>query len=160
LEKTSKIIQSNCPLITSISHSFMSLSTTSKCFLNTSMDGDYTTSLGSSFQHLTTLSGKKFFLTSNLNLPWCNLRPFLLVISLVIWEKRPTLTTTSLQVVVESNKVSPESHLLQTVIPVPSAAPYKSCAPGASPASLPFSEHTPGPQCLLVMRVPKLNAVL
>ncbi|KFQ72252.1 Leucine-rich repeat and IQ domain-containing protein 1, partial [Phaethon lepturus] len=33
---------------------------------------------------------KKFFLISNLNLPWRNLRPFPLVLSLVTWEKRPT----------------------------------------------------------------------
>jgi len=59
----------------------MSLSTTSKRFLNTSRDGDSTTSLGSLFQCLTTLSVKKCFLMSNLNLPWCNLRPFPLVLS-------------------------------------------------------------------------------
>jgi len=38
-------------------------------FLNTSKDGDSVTSLGSLFQRLTTLSVKKFFLISNLNLP-------------------------------------------------------------------------------------------
>ena len=47
----------------------MSLSTTSKCFLNTSRDGDSTTPLGSPFQHLTTHLENKFFLTSKLNLP-------------------------------------------------------------------------------------------
>ncbi|KAK4829616.1 LOW QUALITY PROTEIN: hypothetical protein QYF61_005743 [Mycteria americana] len=73
----------------------MSLSTSSKCLLNTSRDGDSTTSLGSLFQCLTTLLVKTFFLTSNLNLPWRNLRPFPLVLSLVNWEKR--LTPTSLQ---------------------------------------------------------------
>jgi len=36
----------------------MSLSTTSKRFLNTSRDGDSTTPLGSLFQYLTTLSVK------------------------------------------------------------------------------------------------------
>ena len=68
----------------------MSLSTTSKHLLNTSRDGDSTTSLGSLFQCLTTLSVKKCFLTSNLNLPWRNLRPFPLVLSPVTSEKRPT----------------------------------------------------------------------
>ena len=68
----------------------MSLSTTSKQFLNTSRDGDSTTSLRSLFQCLTTLSVKKFFLISNLNLPWCNLRPFPLILSPVTSEKRPT----------------------------------------------------------------------
>ena len=36
------------------------------------------------------LSVKKFFLIHNLNLPWCNLRPLLLILALVTWEKRPT----------------------------------------------------------------------
>ncbi|KAK4821803.1 hypothetical protein QYF61_003832 [Mycteria americana] len=57
------------------------------------LDGDSTTSLGSLFQCLTTLLVKKFFLISNLNLPWRNLRPFSLVLSLVTWEKRPTPTS-------------------------------------------------------------------
>ncbi|KAK4832220.1 hypothetical protein QYF61_021067, partial [Mycteria americana] len=70
----------------------MSLSTTSTRLLNTSRDGNSTTSLGSLFQCLTTLSVNKFFLISNLNPPWCNLRPFPLVLSLVTWEKRPTPT--------------------------------------------------------------------
>jgi len=62
----------------------MSLSTTSKQFVNTFRDSDSTTSLGSLFQCLTSLSEKKFFLISNLNLPWCNLRPFALV--LLVWK--------------------------------------------------------------------------
>jgi len=53
----------------------MSRSATSTCFLNTSRDGDSTTSLGSLFQCLTTLSVQKISLISNLYLPWCNLRP-------------------------------------------------------------------------------------
>ena len=53
----------------------MSWSATSTHFLITSRDGDSTTSLGSLFQCLTTLSVKKVFLISNPNLPWCNLRP-------------------------------------------------------------------------------------
>lgn len=32
---------------------------------------------------------KTFSLISNLNVTWCNLRPFLLILSLVTWEKRP-----------------------------------------------------------------------
>jgi len=97
LEKTSKIIQSNRPPIISISHVLeynMSLSTTCKHFLNASRIGDSTTSLGSPFLHLTTLLEKKFSLTFNLNLPWCNLKPFPLVLSLVTWEKRPVPTLT------------------------------------------------------------------
>ena len=85
-------------------------------FLNTSRDGD---SLGSLFQCLTTLSVKKFFLISNLNLPWQNLRPLPLILSLVIQEKGPNtcLTTASFQVVVvETSKVPPQP-LLQTKQP-------------------------------------------
>jgi len=70
----------------------MSLSTTSKWFLNTSRDGGLTTSLGSLFQCLTTLSVKKFFQISNLNLPWRNLRPFPLILSPVTSETNPALT--------------------------------------------------------------------
>ena len=66
LEKTFKIIESNhqpdlptpvtkpCPLVLN------------SRVLNTSRDGYSTTSLGS----LTTLSMRKFFLASNLNIPW------------------------------------------------------------------------------------------
>jgi len=39
------------------------------------MDGDSPTALGSLAQPLTTLSVEKFLPISNLNLPWCNLRP-------------------------------------------------------------------------------------
>lgn len=44
--------------------------------LNVPKDSDSTTSLGSSLQWLRTLSGKKFILICNLNLPWHNWRPF------------------------------------------------------------------------------------
>lgn len=93
----------------------MFYSTTFKCFLKTYRDRDSTTSLGSPFQCLSTLSEKKFFLLSNPNLPWCNFRLVALVLLLVIWEKRLALdlATTSFQVVVESSKVFPEL-LLQT----------------------------------------------
>ena len=59
----------------------MSRSATSTRFLNPSGDGDSPTALGSLVQCLTTLSGKKFFLMSNLNLPWRNWRPFSTFIS-------------------------------------------------------------------------------
>ena len=53
------------------------------CFLNTSRDSDSTTSLGSLFQCLTALSGNNFFIISRLILPWCNLKPLPLVLSLL-----------------------------------------------------------------------------
>ena len=68
----------------------ISQSATSTHFLNTYRDGDSTASLGSLFQCLTTLSVKKFFLISSLNLPWCSLRSLPLILLLVTWEKRPT----------------------------------------------------------------------
>ena len=58
-------------------------------------------SLGSLFQHLTTLFEKKFFQIPNLKLPWCSLRPFPLVLLLVTWEKRPISIPTSFLVVVD-----------------------------------------------------------
>ena len=89
----------------------MSLSTTSKCFLNTSRDGDSTTSLGSLGHCLSSLS-ENFFLISNLNPPWCNLRTFPLI--LFLEEVNPHLATTSFQAVLESCKLSPEPPFLQT----------------------------------------------
>ncbi|KAK4825522.1 LOW QUALITY PROTEIN: hypothetical protein QYF61_000035, partial [Mycteria americana] len=94
-------------------HYTMSLSTSSKRPLNTSRDGDSTTSLGSLFQCLITLSVKKNFLISSLNLPWRNLRPFPLVLSLVTWEKTPTPPLYNLLSVVESDEVSPQPPFLQ-----------------------------------------------
>jgi len=58
----------------------MSLGSVSIHLSNTSGDGASTPSLGSLFQRFTTLSVKKFFLISSLNLLWCNLRPFPLVL--------------------------------------------------------------------------------
>jgi len=48
---------------------------------NTSRDSDSPSSLGSPFYYLTTPSEKKFFLISNLNVPWYNLRPLPLVLN-------------------------------------------------------------------------------
>ena len=59
LEKSSKIIQSNHPPTTNILPLNHVLCTTSKHFLNTSRDSDSNTSLGSPFQHLTTLKYKE-----------------------------------------------------------------------------------------------------
>ena len=96
LEKTAKTIES-------IHQHITARSTTKSCprarhlhiFEKTSRDGDSTTFLGSLFRCSTTLLVKKFFLISDLNLPWHNLRPFLLIPWLVTWEKR--LTPTSVQ---------------------------------------------------------------
>jgi len=60
----------------------MSLNETLTLSLNTSRDGDSTTSLGSLFHYLTILSENNFFLIFNLNLPWCNLKPLPLILLL------------------------------------------------------------------------------
>ncbi|EMP34023.1 Methylmalonyl-CoA mutase, partial [Chelonia mydas] len=89
--------------------------------LKTSKEGDSTTSLGNAFQCFTTLLVKKFFLISNLNLPHCNLRPLLLVLS-------SSTTENSL----EPSSLEPP---LSLVLPFPGASsllprPDKSAAPG------------------------------
>lgn len=53
-----------------------------------SREADFTTSLGSLLQFLTTLWVKNFFLISNLNLPWHYLKPFPLILSFGMWQKR------------------------------------------------------------------------
>jgi len=83
-------------------------------FLNTSGDGDSTTSLGSLFQCFTALSEKIFFLISNLKLPWRNLRHLLSYCCYLGEEAEPHLATTSFQAGVDSNSISPEPPLLQT----------------------------------------------
>ncbi|KAK4820995.1 hypothetical protein QYF61_009461 [Mycteria americana] len=89
-------------------------SATSTRPVNSSRDGDSTTSLGSLFQCLITLSVKKFLIISNLNLPWHNLTPSPLLLGR---RDRPHLSTTSFQVVVESDEVSPQPPFLQAEQP-------------------------------------------
>ena len=64
----------------------MSVSITSAFSLNASRGSDSTTSLDNLFQCLATLPEKKLYLIYSLNLLWCNLRLFCLVLLLVIWE--------------------------------------------------------------------------
>lgn len=56
-------------------------------FFNTSRGCDYTTSLGSLFKCLTILWEKKFFLMSNSDHPWHNLKPSLLILLLLPGER-------------------------------------------------------------------------
>ena len=69
LEKSSKIIKFKRQPSTTMSAKPYPRVPYLHFFFNTSRDGDSTTSLGSLFQCFTTLSVKKFFLISNLNLP-------------------------------------------------------------------------------------------
>ncbi|KAK4810174.1 hypothetical protein QYF61_010486 [Mycteria americana] len=65
----------------------------------------------------------------------------------------------ALQVVVESNKVSPQPPFLQAKQPQLPQPLLMTCSLGPSPASLPFSGHAPAPQCLSCSEGPKLNTV-
>lgn len=60
----------------------------SKQFLNYIRLGAMTTSLGSLFWCLATLSVKNFFLISNLTLPWCSFTSFITSILLLSAEKQ------------------------------------------------------------------------
>lgn len=66
-------------------HNFQttSLITTPTCLWHFCRVNDSNTSLGNLCQGWTTFSMNKFFLIFNLKLLWCNLKPFLLVLSLV-----------------------------------------------------------------------------
>ena len=134
----------------------MSLSTTSTLSLSTSRNGDSTISLGSLFQYFTTLSEKKFFLISNLNLPWHNLRLFSLILSLLTrrWS-RPPPCHNLLPGSCESYKVPPEPPLLQTKQSYIPQLHLIRCALDPSSTSLPFSQHSSGPQCLSYSEGPK-----
>lgn len=61
-------------------------------------------------------SREEVFLIANLNLSLCNVSPLLLVLSLVIWVRRPIVVSllTSFQIVLESDGVSPEPSFLQS----------------------------------------------
>ena len=86
---------------------------------------------------------KNFLLTSNLNIPSHSLKPFPLALSLsdlagALRKGQPQLTATSLQVVIESSKVSPEpplllieqSQLLQPLLIRPlRQTPHQLCCP-------------------------------
>lgn len=86
-------------------------SATSAHFLNSCRDGDCTASLGTLLQCLTTLSGKKFFLISSLNLHWQNLKPFPLALLIVIWKKRPTCSSTTVSFLWQSHPTWCHLHL-------------------------------------------------
>ena len=84
--------------------------------MNTSRVGDSTTSLGSPFQCLTTLSEKVVFpnIQPEPSLVQLEAIPSSPITSYTREEADPQLTATSLQAARESNKVSPDPLLLQT----------------------------------------------
>ena len=132
--------------------------------LNTSGDGDSTTSVGSLFHCLTTLSVKKFFLISNLNLPWHNLRPFYFIslrphpVTCHQWEETNLALSAITSRYWKSNKISPQPPLPQTkqpqflqslLIGYILQALHKPCCP-----SLALLQHL---NVLSVLRCPNLN---
>ena len=120
-------------------------SATSAQLSNTSRNSDCISFLGSLCQHFTTPSDDVFLIIANLNLTWCSLWPFPLILS---WgeEANPHLATISFQVTEESNEVSSEPPLLQTEHPSSlSCSPYDSHSTPLTD-SLSFSRCTPGAQ--------------
>lgn len=104
----------------------LSQSTTSACLLSTCRDGDFITSLGTLFQCLTGFLMENFFLISNLNGPWYNLRPFSLSYHSLLGKKHTLDTqmhsaTATCEVVVESDKFYPEPP--DFITPVASVVP-------------------------------------
>ncbi|KAK4809905.1 hypothetical protein QYF61_023392 [Mycteria americana] len=109
----------------------MSLSTSSKRLLNTSRDGDSTTSLGSLFQCLITLSVKR---------------------------DRPHLSTASFQAVVESDEVSPQPPFLQAEQPqVPQPLPISLVLQTLPQLRCPSLDTLQPLNVSLGVRGPKLN---
>jgi len=113
LEKTSKISKPNHHPNTTMTTEPCSKVPRLHVFLNTSSDGDSTTSLGSLFQCLTTLSVQKSKppLMQLEAISSCPITHYLGE------ETNTQLATTSFRVVVESKKVPPEPPLLQTKPP-------------------------------------------
>ena len=119
------------------------------CTLSLNTSNDSTTSLSILYQCINTLSQKKSFLISNMNLPWCNVRPF-----------PPWLTWRRCQHPPLNSLLSGSFRGLSWAssspdLTAPSAAPHKTCAPYPSPASLSFSGHYPGPWFLSCSEGPK-----
>ena len=81
------------------------------------------------------------------------------IISYLGEETNTCLTTTSFQVVLESDKVSPQLPLLQTIqSPAPSATPHKTCSLGISTASLLFFGHAALVQLQAVTNQPEFGS--
>ncbi|XP_055666076.1 translin-associated protein X isoform X1 [Falco peregrinus] len=103
-------------------------------------------------------SREEIFPIPNLNLPRRNVRPFPLVLSLVIREKRPTPAAYGpCQVAAESDQVPPEPPPLQANPPRSLSRPSQGWCPSPCPSPLPGSGHAPAPPRPPAVRGPKLN---
>ena len=132
----------------------MSLSTTSKWFLNTSRDGDSTTSLVSLFQCLTTPSVKEILLKIQPKPPLVQLAaiPPHPITCHQREETNPTLAISTLQILEESNNVSPQPPFPQTKQP----QFLQSLLVGHILQALQkFFEPTPASPCPFCTEVPK-----
>lgn len=139
----------------------MSLSTKSNLSLNSPRDGESTTSLGNPFQCLTTLSEKKCLLISSLNLAQLKAIPSCPITGYLGEDTNPQLPTPSFQVVVESNKVSPELPLLQTKQPqFPQSLPIRPVFQTLHQFCSPSLDMVQGLNVFLEVRGPKVNTVL
>ena len=130
--------------------------------MNTSRDGDFSTPLGSLCHCLSTLAEKKWFLTQNLNLPWCNLKPLPLILSLLPGRRgqpppHHNLLSGSCR---EGWGLPWASSSPDWTIPVPSATPHKTCAPDLSQFQCPSLDMLQGLKFFLLVKSPKLNTVL
>lgn len=111
----------------------MSLNATPTLILNTSSNGDSTTSLGNLLQHLTTL--------------WHNLKPLRLIPSLL--PGRRGQPPSHYHLLLGSSREWLGFPFSRPNNPSSlSCSPPKTCTPDPSPASLPFFGHAPAPQCL------------
>lgn len=70
---------------------------------------------------------KKFFLASNLILPWCKLRLFRHIPSLISWKRDRHRATISFWVDVENDEVFSQTPLLKTVNKDPVTCLHKTC---------------------------------
>ena len=134
------------------------LSATSPWFLSTSRDSDCTTIL---CQCSTILTEKKFYLISNLNLPWHSLKPLPLIL-LLLPDRRSQLLTSPQHPFGELQRaiMSPPSLLYSRTEPshLPQSHSVRP-VPGAIQSSSPFSRPQ-GLNVFLIQRSPTLNTVL
>lgn len=99
-------------------HCTTCLCTTSTRLGKPSKDEDSTTALGSLVRAWQFFQERNCFSCPSVNLPWCNLKLFPLVLSFATWEKTDLhLTPTALQGAVESNEISFQPHFLQAEEP-------------------------------------------
>jgi len=152
-----EVIKSNSLLFVGVPETKLWLRPSSKHFLNSDRLDAMTTSLGSLFQWLTTLSVKNLFQMSNLIFPWCSFTPFSHVLLLVTRERisAPPSPLLSLRNCTLQWGYPSACSSLSWTNQVTSATPQKSCPQDLSPSWLLSSGHTLTVWCLSSTEVPK-----